>query len=259
MAGKSIKSEISRLKHVTFAMTALLLVSGIGLTANAATKQERNGGAQNGDTQVKLGVQKEYQDVSFEVPLYYTMVVLKGDDGTGSKSKAVLPEGYAIRNKNPEKDLVVAKVSVAGIPASTWKLVERFSTGTADKKELKVSIGDLPLPAITYPVEPDKNIRTIHEQDLTKYKSAFYKDGTYQTLGKSQGRTDGLSKLPVSVSVNPEYEIPDGTDETVTTPAFRVIYTLTTLGADGKPVGVYSQKDIDAMYEGPSLKKANEN
>lgn len=257
---------------VTLAMAILGMAAGITITASAAGN-EQNQGNNSGKTTVRLGVTTEApKNVSFEVPLYYTAAIVKTDPAKNQErsNQVVYPSGYHITNKSLEKDpekdnpkeLVVAKVEVASVPGAAWELVDRLDgTETPTDKKMVVRIGGLPLPAIK------AEDTTPRAAKLREQNSAFYqitdaatKAGKYLVLGDKDGDgfhdADGAGRtdLDVEFDIPPSYEVKG---DTGTVAQFQVIYTLTTLNADGKLNGFYDQAWVDADYLGPDWEKAS--
>lgn len=275
MAGIKWKTKMSQPKVVAVWMaTILLITAGVSITATAAGTDlilEKNGGTDS-NTKVYLGVSKETAaDVSFEVPLYYTMAVTPADpsDENGNRKNRVLqPKNYGIENltlkQNPDKqkDLVVSAVRVQAVKGGTWSLVQGFdgSEGENDRKMI-VTLGGLKLPSLD--AGDDKTIASVN---LTQGESEFYKkdkDGKlrYWVLGDydGDGKHDdpkGRMDLDVEVQIPKEY-VPKPTKSvkggTIAVAQFKVMYTLTTVGADGKPVGAYDRLFVEEHYEGPYL------
>ena len=227
------------------AMAVLFMTAGVSITARAAGIElikAKNGGESNAKTTVEVGVTKEMpQNVSYEVPLYYTFAIL--EDDTGNKnSKIVLPTGYGIRNTiQPSEPLVVTKMDVTSVIGGSWSLVDAFDgSETATSKKMKVSIGGFSLPAVAA-----GDTTGQEEIDVRTQESSFYKDGAYQKIDKDNGFMD----IPVTVEIPEAYKPVKGTD--TSTAQFRVKYTLTTLDAGGNPIGMYNQKWVDGQYDGP--------
>lgn len=235
------------------AMAVLFMTAGVSITARAAGIElirEKNGGASNAKTTVEVGVTKEIpQNVSYEVPLYYTFAILKNKDGK-SKSKIILPEGYGIRSTiTPSEPLVVTKLDVSSVNGGTWSLTEAFdNTETATTRKMKVSIGGFQLPQITAADTVGKD-----RIDVRTQQSSFYKNGSYQVLGGigADGNVlnDGFMELPVNVEIPEVYDPTDGNG--TYTAQFRVKYTLSPLDGAGNPLDLYTQEWVNDQYDGP--------
>lgn len=239
---------------VTLAMAILCMAAGLPITARAAVN-EQNKGNNSGKTTVRLGVATEApKNVSFEVPLYYTAAIVANDKGeTTRANKVVYPTGYHITNTSlDQKKLVVAKVEVSSVPGATWDLVEALDgTETAKTKKMAVSIGSLQLPAVT------KESTTPVAANMKAQTSVFYKKndqatgGTYQVLGDRDG--SGRMDLDVVFTIPPLYA-PQGDSATIA--QFKVVYSLTTLDENGKPLGLYDQNWVNQDYLGPAKTNA---
>ena len=235
------------------AMAVLFMTAGVSITARAAGFElirEKNGGASNAKTTVEVGVTKEIpQNVSYEVPLYYTFAILKNENGN-SNSTIILPEGYGIRSTiTPSEPLVVTKLDVSSVNGGTWSLVDAFdNTETDTTRKMKVSIGGFQLPDVTA-----GDINGKEQIDVRAQESSFYKNGSYQILGgtDADGKVlnDGFMELPVEVKIPDVYKPTSGTG--VYTAQFRVKYTLSPLDGAGNPFDFYNQKWVNDQYDGP--------
>ena len=275
--------------RVTLALAAMIMVSGLSIPASAADidiKSENNGGTNN-DTKVFIGVSKEIPtNVSFEVPLYYTMAVTASKED-GKNNQVLLPEGYYIENRTEIKDadgnvtglqpLAVSKMRVQGLENGVWDLVDNISDpGTEDKREMEVSIGGVKLPALKAGA-----IRTIVDADLKQPGSQFMKekDGewVFQTIGDIRWNpydpTVSHNKrmdLDVQVKIPEAYKpsqvlvnqvnadgtvMKDKAGNTIkklgTVAQFKVMYTLTPLDEKGDPISTYDKTWVRQHYEGP--------
>ena len=247
MAGiKKQKTVPAAGRKILFMMSALLIVAGASVTVNAADTDPKTGnqGVRNSDTQVYLGVAKANPaDVSFEVPLYYTMAVVKAnpDTNNGSNSRVVKPLNYEIKNTtykteirndadgNPvekpvdypkldgdgnlmrgeiDTELAVVAVRVRKAKNSTWSLVSDFdpADGATDRK-LKMSIGGLKLPDLGDLLDGE-----FKSADITAEDSVFYNktDNRFNIIGDYDGdgihdREEATMKLDVDVEISPEY------------------------------------------------------
>jgi len=233
-------------RKILLMMSALMIVAGASVTVNAADTDPKTGkqGVRNSDTQVYLGVAKANPaDVSFEVPLYYTMAVVGADPAfnNGSHSRVVKPLNYEIKNTTyktelrkdengnsvekpmdyPKLDnngnlirgeiateLAVVAVRVRKAENSTWSLVSAFDAadGATDRK-LKMSIGGLKLPDLG-----DLQDREFKSADITAEDSVFYNKtakkfriiGDYDGDGDHDGEEASM-KLDVDVEISPKY------------------------------------------------------
>lgn len=247
MAGiKKQKTVPAAGRKILLMMSALMIVAGASVTVNAADTDPITGkkGVKNSDTQVYLGVAKANPaDVSFEVPLYYTMAVVGADPAfnNGSNSRVVKPLNYEIKNTTyktetrkdengnlvekpmdyPKLDsngnlirgeiateLAVVAVRVRKAENSTWSLVSAFdpADGATDRK-LKMSIGGLKLPDLS-----DLQDREFKSADITAEDSVFYdkKADRFQIIGDYDGdgahdREEASMKLDVDVEISPSY------------------------------------------------------
>ena len=267
-------------RKVIVTMSALLIVAGASVTANAADvgTQNRKQGGENTNTEVYLGVARENSaDVSFEVPLYYTMAIVKADsaDHQGNASRVLQPMDDSIKNTTYEKDangndkenalveLAVASVRIKKAPYSNWDVVDSFTgTETATDRKMKVSIGRLPMPSLE-----GKKDGEYRSAEINKYDSVFYNlnTGKYRVIGDYTG--DGVHdgnhtemNLDVDIQVQPSYIPKEFTKkesrdpdykEGSTVAQFQIMYMLTPLDNDGKPIGKYDQLWIDEHYVGP--------
>ena len=265
-------------------MAGLLIAAGVSMTANAAgidLIREKNGGARNSDTQVFLGVSKEVpKDVSFEVPLFYTMVIASDDpaeNGKGRFNQVMRPANYRIENKtyqvvDGEKtayltELAVVNMRVQSVKGSTWSLVDAVPADAGENdKVMKVSIGGVPLPAITA-----GDVRTVRDANLKQDGSIFCvkkEDGSfaYRLLG-NQGSQERALDLDVQVDISPKYkpkeiiEKPEVGDHNqkeraFTQAQFKVMYTLSPLDVYGNPIASYDRIWVDQNYDGPGPETA---
>lgn len=280
MAAKRWKQNLGHVKgKLVLSVAGLLLTAGLSMTADAAGnefKDENNSGMRNSNTQVFVGVSKEVpKDVSFEVPLFYTMVIASEDsakNAEGRHNRVLKPANYQIENltykvvdgvKTPYlSELAVVDMRVQGMKGSGWSLVEQIpATAGENDKLMKVSIGGVTLPAITAGDD-----RTIRDAVLKQEGSVFCKkraDGSfaYQLIGNTNG-LDRVLKLDVQVDISPKYrpkeiiEAPDKTDPNTsgrafTQAQFKVMYTLAPLDINGEKLSAYDQIWVDQHYKGP--------
>ena len=280
MAVKRWKQKLGHVKgKLVLSVAGLLLTAGLSMTADAAGnefKNENNSGMRNSNTQVFVGVSKEVpKDVSFEVPLFYTMVIASEDpakNAEGRHNRVLKPANYQIENltykvvdgeKTPYlSELAVVDMRVQGMKGSGWSLVEQIpDTAGENDKLMKVSIGGVTLPAITAGDD-----RTIRDAVLKQEGSVFCNkraDGSfaYQLIGNTNG-LDRVLKLDVQVDISPKYrpkeiiEAPDKTDPNTsgrafTQAQFKVMYTLAPLDINGEKLSAYDQIWVDQHYKGP--------
>ena len=220
------------------------MAAGLSITASAAgndQKDENN----SGKTTVQLGA-----------------AIVKADpaQNAGRNNKIIYPEGYHIRNLCREKDhegntkeLVVGSVLVSSVKDAQWDLVDTLTGVEAPTdKKMAVSIGGMPLPAVT------KGTEKFQKAKLTAQKSVFYdpdaeKTDRYKVLGDENG--DGIHDTDGTMDLDVEFKIPPGyvpkTGGTVA--QFKVMYVLTTRNKDGSIDGMYDQEWIDSEYVGPTV------
>ena len=242
-----------KMRTVTFAMTAFLLAAGIGsLQVQADTIQNTKTGGAGNTTEVKLAVARELKQVSFEVPLYYTAVITNDKSGAGSANKIYYPSGYALRNANEKEPLAVTAVETSGVNGSTWKIVDSLTDTTGMDKEMVVTIGGLPLPAITDGETTLQKDRKRFAAKMTDYASKFYDLDKRRYIPLGENGQDGKTVLDVTMDIPTGYTVAQGSDDS-TLAQFRVFYTVAPLDNTGKPIGVYNytQKWVDDHYEGP--------
>lgn len=248
--GRNMKNKM---RTVTFAMTAFLLAAGIGsLQVKADTTQNTKTGGAGNTTEVKLAVARELKQVSFEVPLYYTAVITNDNSGVGSANKIYYPSGYALRNANEKEPLVVTAVETSGVNGSTWKIVDSLTDTTGTDKEMVITIGGLPLPAITDGETTLQKDRKRFTAKMTDYTSKFYDLDNRRYIPLGENGQDGKTVLDVTMDIPTGYTVTQGSDDS-TVAQFRVFYTVAPLDNSGKPIGVYNytQKWVDDHYEGP--------
>lgn len=242
-----------KMRTVTFAMTAFLLAAGIGsLQVQADTIQNTKTGGAGNTTEVKLAVARELKQVSFEVPLYYTAVITNDKSGAGRANKIYYPSGYALRNANEKEPLVVTAVETSGVNGSTWKIVDSLTDNTGMDKEMVVTIGGLPLPAITDGETTLQKDRKRFAAKMTDYASKFYDLDRRRYIPLGENGQDGKTVLDVTMDIPTGYTVAQESDDS-TLAQFRVFYTVAPLDNTGKPIGVYNytQKWVDDHYEGP--------
>ena len=278
------KNQSGTGKKLVLAMAGLLITAGVSMTANAADidhKQENTGGKRNSATEVYLGVSKEIpKDVSFEVPLFYTMVIASDEPQKNPErrhNRVLKPANYRIENltykevdgvKTPYlTELAVVDMRVQSLKGSEWSLVESIpDTAGANDKLMKVSIGGVTLPSITAGDE-----RTIKDANLKQEGSAFCRkreDGSfaYQLIGNTNS-LDRVLDLDVQIDVSPKYvpkEIvdtpeandPDQSGRSFTKAQFKVMYTLSPLDINGEKLSAYDRIWVEQHYEGPQAEGA---
>ena len=251
---KKSRNMKNRMRTVTFATTAFLLAAGIGsLQVQADTTQNTKTGGTGNTTEVNLAVARELNQVSFEVPLYYTAVITNDKDSTGKDSnKIYYPSGYAIRNANEKQPLAVTAVETSGVNGSTWSVVDSLSDAAGTGKEMVVTIGGLPLPAITDGETTLQKDRKKFLAKMTEYSSQFYDLTNKRYIPLGENRQDGKTVLEVKMDIPSGYTVTQGNDSS-TVAQFRVFYTVAPLDDNGKPIGLYNytQKWVDDTYEGP--------
>lgn len=247
------RKKANQLQRVTLAMLAWALMAGPVMQANAEIIKNTNTGGNSGRTEVNLGVARELKQVSFEVPLYYTAVIANDPNGVdGRKNKVVYPTNYGLRNDNTKEKLVVTAIDVSGINGSSWNIVDKVADPNGDTKEMAVTVGGIPLPAVTDGETTKQKDRRWFSTRTAGADSQFYSvvENRYIPLG--EGRTDGMTYLNVNMDIPKNYEVEQGTDDSAVA-QFRLFYMVAPLGDDGNPIGIYryNQEWVDQHYEGP--------
>lgn len=260
-------------------IAALLMTAGLSIPAHAAgidlISEKNSGDYTDVNTDVYLGVVKETPpNVSFEVPLYYTVAVVSDNSGT-RKNKVLIPsEGYYIENRTYEdkqkgtlQSLAVTQMRVQGVKNAEWSLVDQVQeNGPETNREMCVTIGGVKLPAIQA-----GDTQKAKDALLQVPGSAFCKqengDWKFKLLGTPMSDSsvdyDRRMNLDVDVKVaanyTPEEKLVDVTDPDTGTvnkelhaiTQFKVMYTLAPLDADGNPIGKYDKNWVDQNYDGP--------
>ena len=204
----------------TFALTAFALTLGAGVSA-AQTSSD-------GKTEVNVGVTELTDDnISFEVPLYYVMCVTQ--DANTKKATVTLPaKEYAITNTSGSTQRVaVTSLGVSGVAGGGWSLVATEGELSAAEKKIYMTVGQIPLPAVT------AGTTTRQDMDTSASTNTFY-DGTAYTAMAPYDRAapdDSRIVIPVTAQVSPDYQVAkDGK----TVAQFRLYYRVSPLNADGE-------------------------
>lgn len=102
------------------------------------------------------------EQVSFEVPLYVVVAAVPGSD----KVMAPAAGRYHIANgKGSKSNIGVIRMSIERVKGATWKTVEDTPK---DAKEIRLSIGDYVIPALSGELE-QKNVEIYNAQKDTKF------------------------------------------------------------------------------------------
>lgn len=194
-------------------------------------------GAKPGETTV--GVQTVDIDparLSFTVPLYLTVAATQDADGV---PQVIAPDGYLLRNTTgsvPDgsyPEIAVSGVRVHSVPGGTWSL----AANPEAQKEISLTIGGLPLPALAAGGGPVDAALTAAESEFYDYEAGTLKPipGGPAAPGKNLTVVGALS-----ADFTPE--------EKRAAAQFRITYTVSLLDEGGQPVGVF--------YEGPTAEDA---
>ena len=143
-------------------------------------------------------------------------------------------------------------METSGVNGSTWKIVDSLTDTTGMDKEMVVTIGGLPLPAITDGETTLQKDRKRFAAKMTDYASKFYDLDNRRYIPLGENGQDGKTVLDVTMDIPTGYTVAQGSDDS-TLAQFRVFYTVAPLDNTGKPIGVYNytQKWVDDHYEGP--------
>ena len=192
--------------------------------------------ADNGKTEVNLGVTEETKaSVSYEVPLYCTLAVVDGKDGT----KVVTPseDRYYIKDtgKNQEKKLAVTGLTVSSIGATpgeikvtgtgTWNLTTAAGTEAAGSAEklMQLSVGGVELKSI------NPGTWDVTTLDLKENENVFYD----KTANKYRTITDKIN-IPIKATVSKQYKVQKATTSPIAVAQFRLHYTVSVLDQNGE-------------------------
>lgn len=130
-------------------LAASLLLAGalatqVAMPALAAYTADNN---PYGDQHTTFGVKESTEteiknQISFQIPLYVTMVAVKGKDDAGATTKMAVPTNYTIRNTgNGDTTIGVTKVTAEHL-GSGWSVIDQVTTPQEDK-QMHFSIGGL--------------------------------------------------------------------------------------------------------------------
>lgn len=258
---------------------ALLIAAGLSIPAHAAGIDfisEKDGGKYTDvNTDVYLGVVKETPpNVSYEVPLYYTVAVVPDSSGA-RKNKVLLPsDGYYIENrtyvdekKGTMKRLAVTQMRVQGVANATWDLVDTIDeNGAPTDQKMSVTIGGVKLPAVLAG-DTQKAKDAILQTDGSAFCKKVNGDWKFKTLGTRMSdpnvdydrRMDLDVKIQVAANYEPTEKLvsvkdPDTgnqKEELHAITQFKVMYTLAPLDEHGNPIGKYDKTWVDQEYDGP--------
>lgn len=192
--------------------------------------------ADNGKTEVNLGVTEETKaSVSYEVPLYCTLAVVEGKDGT----KVVTPseDRYYIKDtgNNQGKKLAVTGLTVSSIGttpgeikvtgAGTWNLTTAAGTETAKETEklMQLSVGGVELKSI------NPGTWDVTTLDLKENENVFY-DKTANRYKTMKNKI----KIPIKATVSKQYKVQKATTSPIAVAQFRLHYTVSVLDENGE-------------------------
>lgn len=172
------------------------------------------------------------QVLSVEVPLYVTVAVTNNTDSTGTAEFIAPTESYEIKNGTYNPDGSIADVGVTGMSVSgvgtggLWSIVATVNNTSTDK-QLSMSIGGIPLPAI------NAASTTAEPANIKVAGSPFYDlaSGKFLPVDK----TGKGQKLAITGDISEAYSI---SDSVAAAPQFRLKYTIALLDQNGHPIGV---------------------
>lgn len=207
------------------------------------TKETENpdvSGSGHGTTFGIFETDRHPRQVSFEVPLYVVVAAVEGS----SQVLAPAPGSYCIANTTgAHSNIGVLGMSIEKVPGATWNTVE----GTpATSREIRLSIGDYVMPALS--------------ADLEKKKVAIYDDQKDTKFTKKEKLRDQI----VYQAIRPGEKIDLDIAGTVTNEAsrtykavaaqFKIIYFVSALDENNRPIGnVYVGNDPSCMYPAGSF------
>ena len=221
-------------KKIMAAMLAALVLSqGMTAFANPSTNSPQ------GDEHTTIGIMESTKNVgqaSFEVPLYVTMAAIK------DQTQLMCPDGYDIKNtagSNNGNSIGVLSVTVDRLPGATWDTVQ--DAAPTGEKEVKLTIGDLTLPAV------NKNIVTATidiKKSAPAHTSAFYDNvndrvrpiGSGKTLSEAAGGVVETNPTYKGLSITGVIAAKDRAN-TAAAVQFRIRYVISAFDDAGNAIG----------------------
>lgn len=215
---------------VTFALTTFLVIPG---AANKAFAKDNV----NGKTEVELGVTVETIDtVSYDVPLYYVLCVVKNTE-TGNTEVATPSEnGYYVKNISQQRKVAVIGLSVSSVDNASWSLTGQIDHTDRTTKALHMTVGGVQLPSLAPGNNNDLSAEIVPQPG--QQGNVFYHDGGYELIEKDQSLT-----IPVQAEVSKAYEVSAAKEGKVTA-QFRLKYQVSPMDEAGNI--------LKAEYAGPA-------
>lgn len=235
-------------------LAASLLVAG-ALAAQAVIPAMAAYTADNnpyGDQHTTFGVRETTESelknqISFQIPLYVTMVAINST----TETKMAVPTNYIIKNTgNGDTIIGVTKVTAEHL-GSDWNVVD--SKTAVDSKKMHFTIGGLDVAQ-----KLEKQVGgtyTFSTSNLTKQgdKNVLFdatgsendRNAVLNAAGNSQFVMDdnGTKKIyPLgknaenNLTLSAETKAETRTKDKSTVAVFKVVYTVSALGADGNPI-----------------------
>lgn len=264
-------NKFSKIAASSVLTTAAVLQMAFGAFAAPANN------APMGDAHTTFGVvqtdaTKLESQVAFEVPLYVTMVALS------DSTEMTLPTGYDIYNAGKaytvtdpvdHKDYTLGKIGVTRMVAQhfggEWEVVENgytFDTqvgnNTVDATKMTFKIGGIDLKALN---------KNKPEQTLIDYNAKAGEAGALVDFATDNQFIDAVNDKVVAIAPGSKLvggktgislasnikKITQRNADAKTTAAFKVMYTVSALDKDGRPItsaNTYvGDNAIDAGYE----------
>lgn len=195
--------------------TTAFAATGEDLGGNTPGEAERKG---NGHTTISImTAASAMENVSFEVPLYATMAVIK------NQAKVETPTNYQIKNTANAggRPIGVTAVNFAKLAATGFNTVAANPTAATD---ILLTIGGATMPALS--VQGNAN--------AVLTGSAFVDTGKPKSIA-----ADSTLALPIAGTVASAERTDGGA-----VAQFKVVYTVSALDAAGNPMGsVYAGDD----------------
>ena len=242
-------------KFIASAALTAMIAAQAAMPAMAAYNADNN---PYGDQHTTFGVRETNDDtlpgqVSFQVPLYVTMVARKG------QTKMDVPDNYKIQNNAKANATEPNEIGVVKVTAehlgSDWKVRETLGTGAEKNKDMTFKMGGLNLAKklnkkATGDYELVTSELTTNGQknvvfDVSGKVDADYKKAIAPVAGTkfANAKGDSVAVIPAdggNVVYDLDSTITDETDrsgKTDTVAVFRVVYTVAALNkTDHKPV-----------------------
>lgn len=239
-------------------LAASLLLAGAlaaqaGMPTLAAYTADNN---PYGDQHTTFGVKETNEteiknQISFQIPLYVTMVAVKSKDTQETVTKMAVPTNYIIRNTgNGDTTIGVTKVTAEHL-GSDWSVIASPTTPTIDK-QMRFTIGGLDVAkkldeqgggTFTYTpnaltTKGDKNV-LFDATDANKRAKVLEAAENSQFVKKEAA---GNKIYPLGeneenkLTLTADTKANDARTANNTVAVFKVVYTVSALGTDGNPI-----------------------